>query len=140
MPTVNLAFETPDYSGGPCCVGETKEERPMKEVYPSLTIPNNLALAKALTAGQEFTATVTFRVAEVMIRERADGEDVRKGWDYPGDGVRVELEAKQMVLQGVAVKEDSGEKDGATAIKNFFANKRVKMDNSGGGDGSVADD
>lgn len=126
-PTIDLSFETPDY-GAPCRGEATnKAEWAMKKVFPSLTIPNNIALAKSLTAGQEFTATVRLRVAEVMIRERADGGDSRKLSDYPGEGVRVELEVQSMTPQGVSVEdEEKAEDDGADAIKKYFGNNGKK--------------
>lgn len=126
MPEIDVSFETPDYSGE-CCAAPSSPDRKTKRVYPTVTIPNNLALAKAVTVGQEFTATVKFRVQEVMIRERADGAS--PGYDYPGEGVRVELEVHTLSPQGVAVKEESGEEDGAMAIKSFFG-KKTKAANS----------
>src|SRR5689334_21614063 len=105
MPEIDVSYETPDYSG--CCSPSSESERKMKKVYPTLTIPNNMALAKAVSAGQEFTATVKLRVAEVMIRERADGENPAKISDYPGEGVRVEMEVQSISPNGISVKEGS---------------------------------
>lgn len=121
MPEIDVSYETPDYSG--CCSPASGEDRKMKRVFPTLTIPNNMALAKAVSAGQEFTATVKLRVAEVMIRERADGENPAKISDYPGEGVRVEMEVQSISPNGVSVKEGSEEEDGSAALKNYFSKK-----------------
>ena len=104
----------------------------MKRVFPTLTIPNNMALAKAVSAGQEFTATVKFRVAEVMIRERADGESASKISDYPGEGVRVEMEVQSISPNGIAIKEGSNEEDGSAALKKYFNSKKAAASDDDG--------
>lgn len=124
---IDTSYETPDYSSGFASAPES--ERKTKRVYPTLTIPDNVALAKAVSAGQEFTATVKLRVSEVAIRERADGENDTKSC-YPGEGVRVELEVHSISPNGIAVKEGSGEKDGAAALKEYF-NKKSQSEDDG---------
>jgi hypothetical protein len=126
---IDTSYETPDYSG--CCSPASGEDRKMKRVFPTLTIPNNMALAKAVSAGQEFTATVKLRVAEVMIRERADGESPNKISNYPGEGVRVEMEVQSISPQGISVKEGSNEENGSDALKKYFNKKAAAADNDG---------
>lgn len=112
--TINLSFEAPDYGN----IGQSKPDRDTKTCYPSLNIPGNMALAKSLKVGKEFTATVKFRVCEISIRER-DGDDD----DMPGPygGTHVELEAQSMTIDGVKISEPDGEESGSDAISKYFA-------------------
>lgn len=115
--TINLGFDAPDY-GGMSIGSSLPPKLDTQTCYPSLNIPGNMALAKSLRPGQEFTATVKFRVAEISIRER-DGDDD----DYsPYGGTHVELEAQSMVPD-VNIKEVGNEDDGKEAIAKYFDKK-----------------
>lgn len=137
MPEISLSYKVPDYGKMdtmPAPVGGKSNKTPTKDDYPTLSIPGNLALAQSLRAGQEFTATVKFRVSEVAIRDKDRGDVEDDDDDRPCDvygGTRVELQAQSMNIQGVAIKEGSQEADGATAIKNYFG-KKAKAANSEG--------
>lgn len=126
MKVINLGFEAPDYSKmHGCCAPESSAEdkkTPTKTVYPSMSIPGNKALARALKPGQKFTATVTFVVAEVAIRDRKGDSE-----DGPVDiygGTRVELEAESMSVEGVKVEDAEEEVSGAEAIAKYFSSSK----------------
>lgn len=123
MNTVNLAFQVPDYrkmdSGA-----MPEKETPTKDSYPSMTICDNKDLARSLRPGQEFTATVKFRVSEISIRDRDEDEEDDEPMNYAGSsGTRVELEAQSMVMDGVNMKMGSEEEDGKEAVGKYFNKK-----------------
>jgi hypothetical protein len=133
MPTtISLGFETPDYSklhatSAPEPVSESKI--PTKTAYPSITIPGNKQLAQALKVGDKITATVTFSVCEVCLRDRK-GDENRPVDEY--SGTRVELEAESMTFDNLKVDADEGE-DATSAFKKYLA-KKGKTANSDEGD------
>lgn len=91
----------------------------MKTAYPTFCIPGNRTLAKGLRVDQEFTATVTFRVKEVAIRDKSKGEG--PSYDDQYGGTRVELEATEMVIKDL--KEESEEESGSEALSRFLEKK-----------------
>lgn len=128
MTTINLAFQTPDYSAGEAPVNPVKPK--MKEDYPSLTICDNKDLARALKPGQMITATVQFRVEEISIRDRDDDDE--NEMSYPGSsGTRVELEAQSMTIDNLKMDDSSGEEDMGSAMKKFMSKKKAMADDSG---------
>ena len=118
--TISLGFETPDYSAMNTLAAPVPEkDMPTKTAYPSMTIPGNKGLARALKPGTEITALVTFKVAEVCIRDRGQKDDGPV--DVYG-GTHVELEAKSMTFENLKV-EDTEEVDGKTAFQQFLGKK-----------------
>jgi len=122
MNTIDLGFKVPDY-GSPLSKPEPDKETPTKTAYPSMTIVGNKALAKSLKPGQKIKAMVTFRVCEVAVREREEGRG--PSYDDQYGGTRVELEAENMTMDGVKI-EDSDEKDGVSAFKEYMSKKASK--------------
>ncbi len=135
MPTLDLGFEVPDYSGAePVSPSKTQKT---KTAYPTMTISGKKGLARSLTPGQEITCTVKFRVVETVERQTSD--ESRNYYDGPHDGTRVELEAKSIIFDKMKIDGGEEEKDGASAIKEYFGkNKKAPSDEGdafGGGDG-----
>lgn len=112
---IDLSYEAPEY--GEMAIGSKEPEPETERIYPTLSVPENKGLAKAVKVGQEITATVKMRVSEIMIRESE-----RKSM-YPGECVRVEFEVMSMDPQGIKldmIDEESGE----DAMKKYFNRKK----------------
>lgn len=127
MQTIDLGFDTPDYSkmSGPCCAESSSKDTPTKRSYPCLTIPGNADLARTLKPGQEVTALVKFKVVETAIREREGDKD--KYVEMYG-GTHTELEAQSITFKDLTV--EPSEEDGSSAFKKFMAGKKAKTENS----------
>lgn len=131
MPTtIDLGFPVPDYRALGSAAKATAPEPPpddppTKTAYPSMTILGNAGLAKALQPGQTVTATVTFRVSEICVRERDDDDDDPSGYYGLGGGTRVELEAQSMTFDNLKVDESADEPDASSAFKKFMSKKAM---------------
>lgn len=118
MNTIDLGFKREAYG---LTAPVSAEEKPKTEVYyPSLSIQDKPGVAKALNVGDEVTAVVKFKVVEIMARE---GGSQPYG---PGDGCRVELEARSITFSDVKVDDEPEEESASAALKKFLSKKAEK--------------
>lgn len=110
---LDLSFKDPYGSltaAEPPKKGKKKEE---PDIMPSMTFYGDAAkaLIKKLSAGDEFTAKVTFRVAGVSDRAENSNSPYRQGCSVDVEGISMEVEGMK--------EDDEGEQTADEAIDEY---------------------